>query len=192
MSYDIAEKLALFGGPKAKRSPFPPRKRHGEREKQLLSEVIDSDILFFYDDPHMIYDHWSKDVWAAIDAHQVKPGMSVTANIVTQVDQNVIAVPNAAVVTSGGSSYILEPVTPLSAADLASSANGGIVLSATKQVPVTVGLANDTMTEIDSGINVGDQIIVQTIKSTTATKTTASTGGTSARSSAAYSAGESA
>jgi len=112
--------------------------------------------------------------------NQVKPGMSVTANIVTQVDQNVIAVPNAAVVTSGGSSYILEPVTPLSAADLASSANGGIVLSATKQVPVTVGLANDTMTEIDSGINVGDQIIVQTIKSTTATKTTASTGGTSA------------
>ncbi|HUC31256.1 MAG TPA: HlyD family efflux transporter periplasmic adaptor subunit [Candidatus Paceibacterota bacterium] len=110
----------------------------------------------------------------------VKPGMSVTANIVTQVDQNVIAVPNAAVVTSsGGSSYILEPSTPLSAADLALSANGGIVLAATKEVPVTVGLANDTMTEIDSGVNVGDQIIVQTIKSAATTKTTA-TAGTSA------------
>lgn len=34
------------------------------------------DLLFFYDDPHGIYDHWPKDVWAAIDAHQVKPGMS--------------------------------------------------------------------------------------------------------------------
>jgi hypothetical protein len=34
------------------------------------------DILFFYDDPHTIYDHWPKDVWASIDAHQVKPGMS--------------------------------------------------------------------------------------------------------------------
>lgn len=112
--------------------------------------------------------------------NQVKPGMSVTANIVTQVDQNVIAVPNAAVVTSGNSSYILEPATPVSASNLAASANGGIVLSATKEVPVTVGLANDTMTEIDSGVNVGDQIIVQTIKSTSATKTTASTGGTSA------------
>ena len=112
--------------------------------------------------------------------NQVKPGMSVTANIVTQVDQNVIAVPNAAIVTSGGSSYILEPATPLSATDLASSANGGIVLPATKQVPVTVGLANDTMTEIDSGVNVGDQIIVQTIKSSSAAKTTASTGGTNA------------
>jgi len=112
--------------------------------------------------------------------NQVKSGMSVTANIVTQVDQNVIAVPNAAVITSGSISYILEPSTPISAADLASSANGGIILLATKQVPVIVGLANDTMTEIDSGVAVGDQIIVQTIKSANATKTTASAGGTSA------------
>lgn len=35
-----------------------------------------SDILFYYDDPHTIYDNWPRDIWAAIDAHQVKPGMS--------------------------------------------------------------------------------------------------------------------
>ncbi len=35
-----------------------------------------SDILFFYDDPHTIYDNWPKNVWAAINAHQVLPGMS--------------------------------------------------------------------------------------------------------------------
>ena len=34
------------------------------------------DILFYYDDPHTIYSNWPKDVWAAVDAHQVKPGMS--------------------------------------------------------------------------------------------------------------------
>jgi hypothetical protein len=34
------------------------------------------DMLYFYDDPHSIYTHWSKDMWAAIEAHQVKPGMS--------------------------------------------------------------------------------------------------------------------
>lgn len=34
------------------------------------------DILFFYDDPHTIYDNWPKNVWTAIDAHQVSPGMS--------------------------------------------------------------------------------------------------------------------
>jgi hypothetical protein len=35
-----------------------------------------SNVLFYYDDPHKIYDRWPKDVWAAVDAHQVKPGMS--------------------------------------------------------------------------------------------------------------------
>lgn len=35
-----------------------------------------SDILFFYDDPHTIYDNWPRNVWVAIDAHQVLPGMS--------------------------------------------------------------------------------------------------------------------
>ncbi|MFZ1083999.1 MAG: hypothetical protein WAN35_03415 [Terracidiphilus sp.] len=34
------------------------------------------DMLFYYDDPHTIYDHWPKAVWAAVDAHQVKLGMS--------------------------------------------------------------------------------------------------------------------
>ncbi|MBI1788447.1 MAG: DegT/DnrJ/EryC1/StrS family aminotransferase [Acidobacteria bacterium] len=44
----MSEKLALHGGPKAKRTPLGPRKRHGERDKQLLAEVIDSDMLFFH------------------------------------------------------------------------------------------------------------------------------------------------
>jgi hypothetical protein len=39
-------------------------------------EAYFSDILFFYDDPHTIYDNWPKSVWAAIDAHQVVAGMS--------------------------------------------------------------------------------------------------------------------
>ena len=39
-------------------------------------EAYFCDILFYYDDPHTIYDNWPKDVWTAIDAHQVKPGMS--------------------------------------------------------------------------------------------------------------------
>jgi hypothetical protein len=39
-------------------------------------EIYFADQLYYYDDPHTIYAHWPKDVWAAIDAHQVKPGMS--------------------------------------------------------------------------------------------------------------------
>jgi hypothetical protein len=34
------------------------------------------DVLFYYDDPHKIYDNWPPNVWAAIDAHQVLTGMS--------------------------------------------------------------------------------------------------------------------
>ena len=116
----------------------------------------------------------------ATSSASVKPGMSATANIVTRVDQNVIAIPNAAVVTQGGSSYVLEPGTPLSVSDLAASANGGLVLpQGTKIVSVTLGLANDTMTEITSGVSAGDQIIIQTIKSTGSTASTAG-GGTNA------------
>ena len=43
---------------------------------QGSEEAYYDDILFYYDDPHTIYDNWPKDVWAAIDAHQVKTGMS--------------------------------------------------------------------------------------------------------------------
>ena len=39
-------------------------------------EAYFCDMLFYYDDPHTIFDHWPKEVWAAVDAHQVKPGMS--------------------------------------------------------------------------------------------------------------------
>jgi hypothetical protein len=39
-------------------------------------EAYFCDALYFYDDPHTIYDNWPKDVWTAVDAHQVKLGMS--------------------------------------------------------------------------------------------------------------------
>ena len=37
---------------------------------------IYSDDIFFIQDPHDLYKHWSADVWQAVDAHEVKPGMS--------------------------------------------------------------------------------------------------------------------
>jgi multidrug efflux pump subunit AcrA (membrane-fusion protein) len=107
----------------------------------------------------------------------VKPGMSVTADIVTQADQNVIVVPNSAVHTQGATSYVLAPAAALSADDVVASMNGGMILSdGTTMVPITIGIANDTQTEVVSGLNVGDQIITQTISSSGAAST-ASTGG---------------
>jgi len=48
MAFDFSQPLAVDGGPPAKASPFPPRRRHGGREKRLLDEVVDSDILFYW------------------------------------------------------------------------------------------------------------------------------------------------
>jgi hypothetical protein len=41
-----------------------------------IEEHYYDDMLFYYDDPHKIYSNWSKEMWSAIDSHQVKPGMS--------------------------------------------------------------------------------------------------------------------
>ena len=32
--------------------------------------------LLFIQDPHELYDHWPPEIWQAIDAHQMKPGMN--------------------------------------------------------------------------------------------------------------------
>jgi hypothetical protein len=48
MTADFSETLAIQGGPKAKRAPFGAGRRHGAAEKALLSEVIDSDVLFYF------------------------------------------------------------------------------------------------------------------------------------------------
>jgi hypothetical protein len=37
---------------------------------------IYSDEIFFIQDPHELYKHWSPDVWQAVEQHQVKPGMN--------------------------------------------------------------------------------------------------------------------
>lgn len=42
------QELAIHGGPAARRTPFPPLKRHGDLDVRYLKEVIDSDVLFFF------------------------------------------------------------------------------------------------------------------------------------------------
>jgi hypothetical protein len=37
---------------------------------------IYSDEMFFIQDPHELYKHWSADVWQAVKQHEVKPGMN--------------------------------------------------------------------------------------------------------------------
>ena len=88
---------------------------------------------------------------------RVKSGMSVSATIITDVKQDVLLVPNAAV-KSNDEQYVevLENDIP-------------------RNQTVETGLSNDTMTEIKSGLKEGDNVVTQTITGTTQTTTTTKT-----------------
>ena len=75
------------------------------------------------------------------DSSQLKPGMTGSAKIVVAQADGVIAIPSSALT---GNSVKVEQ-------------NGE---SVTKQV--TTGLAGDSTTEITSGLNVGDKVVIQT------------------------------
>ena len=96
---------------------------------------------------------------------RIKPGMSVSASIITQAKTDALLVPSSAVKTSGGSSYV-EEVEGATAADAANAA--GITSAAPlKRVSVQAGLSNDTQTEIVSGLNEGDLVVARTVTATT-------------------------
>jgi hypothetical protein len=44
--------------------------------KQLGQYTFFSDEIFFYEDPHELYQHWGTEVWKAVDAHRATLGMS--------------------------------------------------------------------------------------------------------------------
>ena len=92
-----------------------------------------------------------------VENEQIKPGMSVSANIITASKTDVLLVPNSAVKSQGNGNYVefLENGQP-------------------NQQVVTIGLTNDTMTEITQGLSEGDNVITQTITSSTASTTNSS------------------
>ncbi len=83
---------------------------------------------------------------------RVKPGMSVSAAIITDVKQNILLVPNSAVKQQNDMAYV------------------EIFTSETqvpKQQTVQVGLSNDTVTEIVTGLTESDKVVTQTITANT-------------------------
>ena len=101
---------------------------------------------------------------------RVKPGMSVDAKIITKVEQNVLTVPNAAVKTQAGISYVQMFDTALSAP--LPGVQGSVSLVPPRNQTVVIGISDATSTEILSGLNEGDEIVTKTITSTTKTATT--------------------
>jgi len=104
---------------------------------------------------------------------RIKPGMSVTADIITDAKQDVLIVPNSAIKSQGNSNYveIVDSAGNITQQLLVSVS--GVVLSIPpKSQSVETGLSNDTSTEIVSGLNEGDIIVVSTISSNTTSSST--------------------
>ncbi|MCX6718311.1 MAG: efflux RND transporter periplasmic adaptor subunit [Candidatus Staskawiczbacteria bacterium] len=104
---------------------------------------------------------------------RIKPGMSASVNIITDTQQNVLAVPNSAVKTKNGSSYVLV-LSQKQDLTSATASQGFISKTAPTQKPVEIGLADDTNTQITSGLAEGDQVVVRTITSTAKASTSTS------------------
>src|SRR3989344_601805 len=96
---------------------------------------------------------------------RVKPGMSVNAIIITDTKQDVLIVPNSAVKSQAGKSYI--EMFDKSLALTTYGLNGSISKINPNKIPIEVGLSNDSQSEIISGIQEGDEIIIRTILPTT-------------------------
>jgi HlyD family secretion protein len=105
---------------------------------------------------------------------RIKPGMSVSASIITDIRADVLAVPNAAL-TNGSIVQLLSTANP---ADVGNT-QGIISASVPERQIVEVGLANEQYTEITSGLQENQLIVVRTIEpsATTAARTGTTAGG---------------
>lgn len=94
---------------------------------------------------------------------RIKSGMSVSASIITNTKEDTLTVPNSAIKTQGKINYVeifMGSTTP------------------PVKRNVETGISNETLTEIISGINEGDKIVIRTISPTTTKTTTPSILGT--------------
>ncbi len=101
---------------------------------------------------------------------KVKPGMSLSTTIITDVKQDVLLVSNSAIKSSGNTSYV-EIIDETTSSDKisASIADSASVNSKIlpRQQTVETGISNDSVTEIVSGLKEGDKVVTQTITANT-------------------------
>jgi len=107
------------------------------------------------------------------DDDRIRPGMSVTASIITEIKQDVLAVPNSAVKTNTQGSYV-----EIFDDTLTATATNNLLTTTEKpkQQSVVIGLANDSLTEIVSGLKAGDLVVSRTVSQSSSSNTNSSSG----------------
>ncbi|MDO8505415.1 MAG: efflux RND transporter periplasmic adaptor subunit [bacterium] len=97
---------------------------------------------------------------------RVKPGMSVSASIITEEKTAVLRVPNSALKTQGQRQYVEIVEDQDSEQVTGNRFIGGVILkNPARRRAVEIGIANDEFTEIIEGLKEGDRIVVRTIQS---------------------------
>jgi len=108
------------------------------------------------------------------DDERIKPGMSVTAEIIVEAKVDVLTLPNSAIKSEGNLRYVQLIEAP---EEIKNKLKIGTSIVLPKEVKiknqsVEVGISNDTMTEILFGISEGDIVISSKISQQTQTTQT--------------------
>lgn len=107
---------------------------------------------------------------------RIKPGMSVTADIITDSKQDILVLPNSAVKSQGNSKYVQLIENPTETEKQSLTSKSGVVLKeAPKIQTVETGLSNDSYIEITSSLKEGDIVVSSTVSSNSSTSTSAKT-----------------
>lgn len=141
-------------------------------ELTLTGKVIETDLVGTVNQGVVTY---SIKIGFDTQDDQIKPEMSVSAAIITDVMQDIIVLPNSAVKSQGGAHYV--EVFEQNFRD-GQNSQGIISSFAPGKQPVEIGISNDTSTEIISGLKEGDVVVSRTISpNSTQTQTAQQSGG---------------
>ena len=106
------------------------------------------------------------------DEERIKPGMSVTAEIIVAAKTDVSVLPNSAVKSQTGNYYAeLIEIPENKKQEYLNNKVGVILPSQPKRQEIEVGISNDSLTEILSGLKEGDIVISSTITKTQTNQT---------------------
>lgn len=103
--------------------------------------------------------------------NRVKPGMSISASIITDTKISSLYLQNSAIKSQNGTSYVEIP----DSVDIPSGgtvSTSGVVLSKpTSRQLIETGISNDDVTEIVSGLKEGDTVVGRTVNTSATTQT---------------------
>jgi len=128
----------------------------------LTGEVVEVDTLGTVNQGVVTYD---VSIMFDTQDERIKPGMSVTASIITNAKTDVLLIPNSAVKTFGSTYYVEmfdEEVVNASGYSTSTASTGITSPTAPYQYPIETGLSNDSYTEVISGLAEGDLVISKT------------------------------